>query len=284
MTGISAALAAALPLLGCPACGAMGRDAAVSAIGRAGVGCVAGHRFDVARHGYLSLLGPRSRTDTADTAAMVAARVAFLEAGHYRPIAEAVRAEVAAGPVLDLGAGPGWYLAAALAGRGADAVGLAVDASRYAARRAARHPRVAAVVADAWSRIPVRDAAMGTVLSVFAPRVAAEVTRVLRPGGRLVAVTPAPEHLAEIRDAVGMLTVDAGKPERLTDAFAGLLRPVRRTPLRYPIVLDRAAVAAVAGMGPSAHHLSREEIDAAVGELATLTGVTVAVTISVLER
>ncbi len=147
---------------------------------------------------------------------------------------------------------------------GPDAVGVAVDASRYAARRAAARPRVASVVADAWSRIPMRDGTAGSVLSVFAPRSAAEIARVLRPGGRLVAVTPEPDHLAEIRDAVGMLAVDPGKPERLIEAFAGLLHAVRATPVRYRLALDRAAVTAVAEMGPAAHHRSREAIAAAV--------------------
>jgi 23S rRNA (guanine745-N1)-methyltransferase len=281
---VRAGLAAVLPLLACPVCGARSVDASLAAVNPAAVGCAAGHRFDLARHGYVALLGPQARTDTGDSAAMVRARVGFLGAGHYRPIAEAVRAVVVDGPVLDVGAGAGWYLSSVLAGLGPAAVGVALDSSRYAARRAATLPRIGAVVADAWSRLPVRDGVLGTVLSVFAPRNAAEVARVLRPAGLLVAVTPAPGHLAEIRDAVGLLAVDAGKPERLAAAFEGLLAVVREVPLRFAMQLDRESVDALVQMGPSAHHVSQERIAVALSGLAPVTEVTADVTISVLER
>ena len=97
-----------LPLLACPHCSAaLARDGGV-------VGCPAGHRFDVARQGYLSLLGAASRTDTGDSADMVAARAAFLGDGHYRPLADAIADRVEAGPVLEIGAGTGYYLGGVL--------------------------------------------------------------------------------------------------------------------------------------------------------------------------
>ena len=51
--------------------------------------CNAGHAFDVARQGYVNLLGAAA-PGSADTAGMVQARAEFLAAGHYRPFAEAV--------------------------------------------------------------------------------------------------------------------------------------------------------------------------------------------------
>lgn len=77
--------------------------------------CPAGHSFDLAKQGYVSLLAGDAHTGTGDTAEMVAARADFLAAGHYRPIADAL-AEAAAdadpeGLVADLGAGTGHYLA-----------------------------------------------------------------------------------------------------------------------------------------------------------------------------
>ena len=52
-----------------------------------------------------------------------------------------------------------------------DARGIALDASPAALRRAARsHERAAAVGADAWKPLPLRDEIATTVLSVFAPR------------------------------------------------------------------------------------------------------------------
>ena len=293
---ITPGLAGVLPLLACPACGGVLAEVDERAPGPGGavVGCPAGHRFDVARQGYLSLLGPRSRTDTGDSAAMVAARAQFLGAGHYRPIARAVADRILAGPVIEIGAGTGYYLAAAVDRRSSDdspsadgppIVGLALDSSRYAARRAAAvHPRVGSVVADAWSALPVRTGVAGTVLSAFAPRDPAEISRVLAPGGRLVVVTPRPEHLAEIRGPLRMLLVDEGKPERLQAAFTGRLRVVERTELSAELRVSRSDLGALVRMGPSARHVAPAELAADLAGLGDVTDVTMAVTISVLER
>ncbi|MFC6869841.1 putative RNA methyltransferase [Haloechinothrix salitolerans] len=57
--------------------------------GRA-VRCEQGHNFDIAKQGYVNLLHAKVPSGTADTKEMVAARAAFLDAGHYTPLAEAV--------------------------------------------------------------------------------------------------------------------------------------------------------------------------------------------------
>lgn len=284
---IGPGLAGVLPLLACPHC--------ASALGRSGdrvVGCRSGHRFDVARQGYLSLLAKTSRTDTGDSADMVQARATFLSAGHYQSLASAIAALVTADPVLEIGAGTGYYLAAVLRGlpgrastdTAFTARGVAVDASRHAARRAAADPGIGSIVADAWSRLPVRDGAVGTVLSIFAPRDPSEIARVLRAGGRAVVVTPEPDHLREIRSSVGLLAVDPGKPDRLADAFAGWLRPAGRLPIRSRMALTRGDVDALVRMGPSARHLDRDRLGEAIRRLAHRTAVTLSVTVSVLEK
>ncbi len=278
-------LDAALPLLACPHCGEV-----ISRQDGGVVGCALGHRFDVARQGYVSLLGKGSRTDTGDSADMVTARADFLAGGHYEPVAVAVAGSVDAGPVLEVGAGTGYYLAAVLRGLrgrtvGPQTVGVALDSSRYAARRAATaDPAVASVVADAWSRLPVRDGVVGTVLSVFAPRDPREIGRALAPGGRLVVVTPEPDHLSEIRSVLPLLAVDAGKRDRLVEAFAEHLFVVDRHVVRREMRLSPDDVGALVRMGPSARHLSGGELEAAVAALPDVTDVTLAVTVSVFQR
>ena len=269
-------------LLACPQCAAP--DSALTQVGPAVLGCPAGHRFDVARQGYVALLGPRARTDTADSVDMVAARGDFLAAEHYAPIARAVAevvAEAGTGrPVLEIGAGTGYYLRTVL--DRVAAVGVALDSSKFAARRAAADPRVISVLADAWSRLPVRSGSVGAVLSVFAPRDAAEVGRVLGPDGVLVAVTPEPTHLVEVRSPLGMLSVDPGKPDRLDDAFLGVLAPESRRLVGYDVLMTATDLSALVRMGPSARHVSPTQVIDRIAALATPVRVTVAVTVSVL--
>jgi 23S rRNA (guanine745-N1)-methyltransferase len=245
-------LPAVVECLACPYCGQ-----SLSEVDGA-VRCAGGHSFDLARQGYVTLLPAGARGHGGDDAAMVAARAEFLAAGHYAPLSAAVVAAAAgtAGPVLDVGAGTGVHLAAVLDADPA-AVGVALDASRYAARRAARaHPRAGAVVADAWAGLPVRTGAVGLVLDVFSPRNGPETARVLRRGGLLVVVTPAPDHLAGLVDVLGGLQVDAAKDSRLAATLEPHLDPVDRAEHRWQLELSRADAARAVAMGPSARHLA----------------------------
>jgi 23S rRNA (guanine745-N1)-methyltransferase len=218
---------------------------------------------------------------------MVADRVAFLSGGAYAGItaalATAVLADGAPATLLDLGGGTGHHLAAVLE-RLPDAVGLVLDSSPYAARRAARaHPRAMAVVADTWAQLPVADGALDRVLVVFAPRNGPETARVLRPGGRLVVVTPTAAHLEELVAPLGLLRVDPDKAARLAGSLEPALRPVRTAGHRQVLDLDHAAVRTLVGMGPHARHLAPGALRAAVAALPDPVAVTVAVDVSTYE-
>ncbi|MFP4150190.1 MAG: putative RNA methyltransferase, partial [Nitriliruptoraceae bacterium] len=84
----------------------------------AGLACPRGHRFDRARQGYVTLVR-RPLRHAGDSADQVARRVAIHRAGvlgavHAAIVAEATAAPLPPGLVVDLGSGPGTYLAAVL--------------------------------------------------------------------------------------------------------------------------------------------------------------------------
>ena len=81
--------------------------------------CPLGHQFDRAKEGYVNLLPvqhKRSR-DPGDSAEMMQARRAFLDAGHYQPLRDAVvdllrqYLTEGASAMLDIGCGEGYYTA-----------------------------------------------------------------------------------------------------------------------------------------------------------------------------
>ncbi|MFC4058545.1 putative RNA methyltransferase [Planomonospora corallina] len=235
--------------------------------------CPAGHTFDVARQGYVSLLTGSRVPGTADSPQMVAAREAFLGAGHFDPLAEAVAEAVSAAchaaraVVADAGAGTGHYLARAL-DRLPGAAGIALDVSKHAVRRAARaHPRLGAVVADVWRPLPVASGAVDVLVNVFAPRNGPEFARILRDGGTLVVVTPTARHLRPLVERLGLLSVDESKERRTAESLGGHFTETGRATHEFPMALGRAAVEAVVGMGPSAWHVDSGAMAAKIAEL-----------------
>jgi 23S rRNA (guanine745-N1)-methyltransferase len=186
--------------------------------------------------------------------------------------------------VVDVGAGTGHYLARVLE-RAPGRAGLALDLSKHALRRAASaHPRIGAAACDTWKPLPVRTGAAALVLDVFAPRNAAEFARVLGPGGALVVVTPASDHLRELVEVLGLVTVDARKGERLAGSLGERFVPAGSVPVRVTMSLTHADVAALVGMGPSSRHLTGPEIAARIGTLVEPVAVTAAVTVTVYRR
>jgi 23S rRNA (guanine745-N1)-methyltransferase len=248
----STVLADVVPMLRCPV-----RDAPLTLDGTR-LTCPDGHAFDVARQGYVNLLAGR-RPPPGDDAAMVARRDAVLSAGHLAPLTAALVRAVSAtalppGVVVEVGAGTAHHLAAvldALPGR----LGLALDTSTPALRRAARaHRRAAAVGADAWRRWPVADESAAAVLAVFAPRDPAEVARVLAPGGVLVVTAAAPDHLAGLVGPLGLLAVGGEKAARLAESLPAGLDVASQEHVTWTMSLDHTTALALALMGPSGHH------------------------------
>jgi len=265
-----------LPMLACPVCAEpLGR------VDGGQVGCPNGHRFDEAKQGHLTLLPAKRRALTADTPEMVDARLRFLGRGHYAPVERALAAIVAdataPGIVLDVGSGPGTYLAHALdaahvpdgrpvaapdasapaGGRPGPRLGVALDLSAVAIRRAARaHERAGAVVGDVTERLPVVDGAAAVLLDVFAPRNQTEYARVLHADGVLAVVTPRAGHLAELAEAT--ISVDPEKERRLHDSLTPSFALRSSEDLTWTMELSAGDVHDVVHMGPSHHHVAAE--------------------------
>lgn len=237
-----------------PAAGEAGGSATASHSVKNGLRCRRGHAFDRARQGYVHL-GSGRKLPAGDSAEMVAARTGFLEAGHYEPLRAAIAEATppAARLIVDVGAGPGYYLRAALE-RADQANGLAIDVSKAALKRAARsHERAEAVLADAWAGLPIRDGQVDVLLNVFAPRNGAEFARVLKPRGTLLVVTPREDHLKELRDQYGLLEVDPAKDERIAQTLRAF-QVERSWDLTWPLDLTAAETSSLVGMGPNAFH------------------------------
>lgn len=287
---------AALNALRCPICGLEFSHTQSRALA-----CANGHSFDVARQGYLNLLTGHGTKFVPDTAVMVEARDAFLDAGHYQQLADALGNAVrefllphAAGGsaepalVIDAGTGTGYYLQRILAELGREgscsvaAVGL--DISKFALRRAARrNPDAVNIVWDLWRELPLGPGVADVVLVIFAPRNSREFARILKPGGHLLVVTPLPGHLADIADAAGLLGIQDGKEAALQESFGGEFELLTSQELMVSLQLSPADIGNVALMGPAGHHREPVRLGEKLSPLAAVTTATAAFRISVFK-
>lgn len=274
-------LDAAVAILQCPSCGAP----LVAADG--GATCASRHHFDRARQGYLGLRAAhkgKGAPASGDTVEMLEARERFQSDGFHdgirAAVLEAVPAE-ARGWLADLGGGTGAYAAAVLDAR-PELRGVVLDASVPAVRVAARaHERLAAVSADVWTGIPLRDASVDVALRIFAPGSASEVRRILAPGGTAVVVVPDADHMRELGHGLKLLKVPAGKADEVAVSIPDA-RLVSRDEVRSRVELTVEQALDAVFMGPNAFHQDRAKVAAVLEGWTAPISVTLAVTVLAL--
>nr|WP_246858221.1 methyltransferase domain-containing protein [Corynebacterium sp. sy017] len=246
-----------------------------------------GHSYDIARQGYVTLAGGAGLRYAGDNTEMIQDRETFLSRGHYAPFVEAVSHKAieaindahipddAEPALLEVGAGTGYYLSHLL-----DSIdgsrGIGLDVSVPSAKLLAKcHPRVGAVVADAWARLPIRDESIDVIAVVFAPRNASEFARVLKPQGEVVVLTADSGHLDELREPLGIIGVEQGKVERMTAQAAGHLVPHGQSEsVEFRMQLDQDSIAAQIGMSPSARHIHPDILAQRIATLPDTMSVT----------
>lgn len=217
--------------------------------------CPQRHQFDVAKEGYVNLLPvqhKRSR-DPGDSAEMMQARRAFLDAGHYQPLRDAIveqlsaRLDASATSILDIGCGEGYYTHAF-----ADALPTAttygLDVAKVAIKAAARrYPQVTFCVASSH-RLPFADASQDAIVRIYAPCKAQELARVVKPQGGVMTATPGPRHLMELKGLIyDEVRLHAPHAEQL-EGFT-LLEDIA---LAYPMRLNGKEAVALLQMTPFA--------------------------------
>lgn len=208
--------------------------------------CAAGHSYDIARQGYVHLApaGRKSGAPAGDNPQMTAARTKFLETGSYAPLADALVRALRAflppgGALLDAGCGEGYYTARLAAGlKSLSPKICGVDLSRSGVRHAARScPGAHFAVASIFS-LPLPDACLDGIVSVFCPLCPHEFRRVLKSGGRLLVACPAPLHLFEMKRVLYESPYENEDAVPLLDGF----HEVRRQRIQIPLHLEGAGL------------------------------------------
>ncbi len=162
------------------------------------------HCYDFSKSGYLNLAGPRAKE--GDLKEAVQARRAFLQAGYYQPLSEAINAilhRLDAKTVVDAGCGEGYYTNRMTApNRGVLGVDLSRAGIDLAARQAKAERGGATFVVGSLFELPIKSESIDAVTSLFAPCAEQEFLRVLRPDGHLLLVGAGERHLMGLKRVI----------------------------------------------------------------------------------
>ena len=221
--------------------------------------CDAGHSFDMARQGYVNLLPVQNKRslNPGDTREQVLSRRAFLEAGFYAPIAQALCAAAkelnCAGPILDVGCGEGWYSAQLSEALDAPLVGL--DISKEAVRCAAAKYKNARWICGSAARLPVASGSAGLITSLFALTVPEEFKRALRSDGYYFQVLAQEDHLLGLKSIIYPTLTH--KEKNVTPELPGFSL-VRQIPIRFTFTVEGQQVQNLLSMTPHVYRISKE--------------------------
>ena len=221
--------------------------------------CSNNHSFDMARQGYVNLLTVQQKhsLNPGDTREQVLSRRAFLEEGHYAPIArtliDTAKELGITGPILDVGCGEGYYsaqLADAL-----DAQLFGFDISKEAVRCAAAKYKNANWFCATASHIPLNDHSAQLMTSLFALTLPEEFCRVLAKGGLYIQVLAAQDHLLGLKSIIYpelKLKEKDSVPE-----LSGFER-IKTIPVRFTFTVEGEQVQNLLSMTPHVYRISKE--------------------------
>ena len=221
--------------------------------------CGNGHSFDIARQGYVNLLPVQNKRslNPGDTREQVLSRRAFLEAGFYAPIAQALcdaaKEFHCAGPILDVGCGEGCYSAQLSAALASPLVGL--DISKEAVRCAAAKYKDARWICGSAARLPVADGSVGLLTSLFALTVPEEFKRVLRQDGYYFQVLAQEDHLLGLKSIIYPTLTH--KEKNTAPELPGFTL-LRRIPIRFTFTVEGPQVQNLLSMTPHVYRISKE--------------------------
>lgn len=227
--------------------------------------CEANHQFDCAKEGYVNLLPVQHKRskDPGDSLEMMTSRRQFLDAGHYQPMRDKVTDKLAeylpenSENILDIGCGEGYYTdhfsqLLKVASKSVSVYGL--DVSKVAIRFAAKRYKSVNFCVASSHRLPFADSSMSAVIRIYAPCKAQELSRVLAPMGILITVTPAAEHLQELKALIyDEVKLHPAKDEDLPD-----FKLIDETRLNYAMDLEGEEAFALLEMTPFAWRASEE--------------------------
>lgn len=233
--------------------------------------CGANHSYDISKEGYVNLLlANQKRTkEPGDSKEMIAHRKFFLELGYYddlsdwlnKTVSELIKKYPAPANILDVGCGEGYYAARLqeFTKKSNQSAQLwAIDISKPAIQKAAkRDPDIQWSIGSSF-QLPYLTESLDIIFSIFSPFDPKEISRVLKPKGKLIVIRPGKNHLKELASLIYDKFELQGNPAGIEE-YPGLQR-LKTFELTYQIHLkNKKEIESLIGMTPYFWSLNQEK-------------------------
>lgn len=224
--------------------------------------CANRHSFDIARQGYVNLLPVTAKHSASpgDTLEQVRSRRAFLSAGFYAPISQALNKTAerfgVQGELLDVGCGEGYYSSALARHCGLSLTG--VDISKEAVRYAAANYKDGAWLCASAAHLPVKTESVDVLTSLFAVTMPEEFNRVLKEEGLFFQVLAAQDHLLGLKGIIYDSLIMKEKDSVPDLPGFALLESV---PIRFTFTVEGEQVMNLLSMTPHVYRIGKAGAD-----------------------
>lgn len=225
-----------------------------------GLACANRHQFDRAKEGYFNLLPVQNKhsREPGDAKEQLQARRQFLQAGFFEPLKVYLQEllPTTTEAVLDIGCGEGYFTAGfseVLPDATVYGIDIAKTGVRLAAKVAKENNKLVYCVASS-ADLPVVDESIDVIMRIYAPSKDDELSRVIKPEGRLVIVAPGEDHLFGLRSRI----YSDVRPHPLPGVPNGFKMLSQHRLAKELIVKETALCAALLDMTPFAWRLAPE--------------------------
>lgn len=240
--------------------------------------CQNNHCFDVSAEGYINLASTKKGNTeiSGDAADTCRARRRFLEAGHYKPLADKIcsyLSEIDANKnplIVDAGCGEGYYSRQIKSAYPAFDI-YGIDLAKQGIKMAAKYQKSLDLkchysVAGIFD-MPFESESADAIISVFAPVADRESYRVLCDGGLLIVACPGKNHLFGLKEA--LYETPTQNEEKIPD-YEGFILEDTAT-VTYRLELDGEDASALFAMTPYFWRSSKDvrEKSADLGKITT---------------
>ncbi|MFV0379927.1 MAG: putative RNA methyltransferase [Anaerorhabdus sp.] len=171
--------------------------------------CINNHNYDISKNGYLNLNLTNSKKISGDNKMMIDARISTLEKGYYNHLMNYLNTiikDLNVKNCVDLACGSGYYTK-----NFTPLNKVGIDLSKAAINYACKKDKVTQYIIASIFDIPLQSDSYDLATLLFAPIPTTEIERILKINGYLITVTPAKNHLHELK------AILYDKPEQNTD-------------------------------------------------------------------